>query len=191
MAQPVDMTADMLFLLDSSSAVPQAQYGQEKEFLKNLVELFNVSPRYVRAGIIPYGSTAQLKVPFDRFTTNEAINRSIDELPYIGGKKRLDRALQVSNQAFSQARPLVPKIVVVLTHGGQLTEPGKDYIRNPIQFLRNAGVGIFVIAIGKDVDITGLKRLVKRPNDVISFEAHKDILPYLPSLTRYIFSKTG
>ncbi|KAJ7380115.1 hypothetical protein OS493_010826 [Desmophyllum pertusum] len=105
---PLDISADMLFLLDSSSVISRANYGKELSFLQKIVELFNISPRYVRAGIIPYGNTAELSIPLGSHTTNEAINRSIDLLPYMGGNKRIDRALKLANQTFSKARPMVP-----------------------------------------------------------------------------------
>lgn len=186
---PLDISADMLFLLDSSSVISRANYGKELSFLQKIVELFNISPRYVRAGIIPYGNTAELSIPLGSHTTNEAINRSIDLLPYMGGNKRIDRALKLANQTFSKARPMVPKILLILTHGGQLTEPGTD-LRLAVQALRSQGVSIFVIAIGEDVDYSRLYQIVER-NHIITDKSHAALEPYLPSAASYIRVKSG
>lgn len=186
---PLDITADMLFLVDSSSAVPRANYGEELRFLQQIVNQFNVSPRYVRAGIIPYGNTAQLSIPLGRHATNEAINRSIDSLPYIGGAKRIDRALWLANQTFSQARRLVPKILLILTHGGQLADVGTN-IRLPVKALRDQGVSIFTIAIGDDVDYSRLNYIVER-NNLIVDKSYKVLEPYLPPASSYMRVKSG
>lgn len=186
---PLDITADMLFLIDSSSTVPKSHYQAELDFLKKVVELFRISPRYVRAGIIPYGNRAELSIPLGSHATNEAINRTIDSLPYIGGTKKLDEALKLANQTFSQARPLVPKIVIILTHGGELTEPGAD-LRTPVQALRAQGVTVFVIGIGEKVDYLRLGQIVPRSN-MITDESHEALEPYLSSAASYIRVKSG
>lgn len=186
---PLEITADMLFLLDSSSAVSRANYQKELSFLQKIAGHFEISPRYVRAGIIPYGKTAELAVPLGSQTTNEAINRSINSLPYIGGNKRIDRALKLANQTFSKARPLVPKILVILTHEGQLTDPGTD-LRLPVQALRGQGVSVFVIAIGDGVDYSRLNQIVRRTN-IIADKSHEALEPYLSSAASYIRVNSG
>ena len=186
---PLEITADMLFLVDSSSAVSKSYYQEELDFLKKVVELFRISPRYVRAGIIPYGNRAELSIPLGRHETNEAINRSIDSLPYIGGTKRIDQALILANQTFSSARPLVPKILLILTHGGRLTEPGTD-LRTLVQALRDQGTTMFVIAIGESIDYLSLGQIVPR-NNMITDESHETLVPYLSSAASYIRVNSG
>lgn len=186
---PLEITADMLFLLDSSSAVSKANYGKDLSFLRKIIEQFQISPRYVRAGIIPYGKTAELAVPLGSRTTNEAINRSISSLPYIGGNKRIDRALKLAYQTFSQARPLVPKIMLIFTHGGQLTDPGTD-LRLPVQALRGQGVSVFVIATGEGIDYSRLNQLVDGRN-IIEDKSRETLQPYLSSAASYIRVNSG
>ena len=186
---PLEITADMLFLLDSSSAVSKADYGKELSFLQKIVGQFEISPRYVRAGIIPYGRTAELAVPLGSRTTNEAINRSINSLPYIGGNKRIDRALKLAFQTFSQARPLVPKILLIFTHGGQLADPGTD-LRLPVQDLRGQGVSVFVIAIGEGVDYSRLNQIVGNRNIIVD-KSREALEPYLSSAASYIRANSG
>lgn len=186
---PLQITADILFLLDSSSAVSKENYRQELSFLRKIVGQFEISPRYVRAGIIPYGKTAELAVPLGSRTTNEAINRSIISLPYIGGNKRIDRALKLAYQAFSKARPLVPKILLIFTHGGQLIDPGTD-LRLPVQNLRGQGVSVFVIAIGDGVDYSKLNQIVGSSN-IIEDKSSEALQPYLSSAASYIRVNSG
>ena len=186
---PLEITADMLFLLDSSSAVSKANYGKELSFLRKIIGQFEISARYVRAGIIPYGKTAELAVPLGSQTTNEAINRSISTLPYIGGNKRIDRALNLAYQTFSKARPLVPKILVIFTHGGQLTDPGTD-LRLPVQALRGQGVSVFVIATGEGIDYSRLNQIAEGRN-IIEDKSRETLQPYLSSAASYIRVNSG
>ena len=185
----MDIVADMLFLLDSSSVVPQSQYQRELDFLKKIVELFTISPHYVRAGIIPFGDRAELSIRMGHHSTNEAINRSIDSLPYIGGNKRMDRALTLANLTFSEARPKVPKILLIITSGGDEAEPGAD-LSSPVGALREQGVAIFVIAIGVSLDYLKLNQIVPRKNLIVD-KTYKALEPYLPFAASYIRVNSG
>ena len=179
----------MLFLLDSSSVVPQSQYQRELDFLKQIVELFTISPHYVRAGIIPFGDRAELSIPLGHHSNNEAINRSIDSLPYMGGTKRMDRALTLANLTFSQARSLVPKILLIITSGGDEAVPGAD-LSSPVRALREQGVTIFVIAIGVSLDYLKLNQIVPRKNLIVD-KSYKALEPYLPFAASYIRVNSG
>ena len=179
----------MIFLVDSSSGIPRATYGDQLKFLQTIVNQFRISPRYVRASIIPYGNTARLSIPFGRQTTNAAMNQSIDSLPYVGGQKRIDRALWLANQTFLQARPLVPKILLILTHGGQMADVGTN-LSLPVKALRDQGVSIFTIAIGDRVDFSTLRYIVENDNLIVD-KSYKSLEPYLPPAASYIRVKSG
>lgn len=186
---PLEITADIMFLVDSSSAIPRATYGDQLNFLQAIVNQFRISPRYVRASVISYGNTARLSIPFGTRTTNAAMNRSIDSLPYVGGQKRIDRALWLANQTFLQARRLVPKILLILTHGGQLADVGTN-LRLPVKALRDQGVSIFAIAIGDGVDYSTLNYIVENDNLIVD-KSYKSLEPYLPPAASYIRVKSG
>lgn len=186
---PLQIKADILFLVDSSSAISRLNYPHELEFLKKVVGQFRISPRYVRAGVIPYGSRAELSIPFGRHSTNEAMNRSIELLPYIGGQKRIEKALMLANQTFSEARPLVPKILLILTYGGDLTVPGANVL-TPTEALRAQGVSMFVISIGQKVDYARLDQMVPR-SFLITDKTHRSLEPYLQFAASYVRMKSG
>ncbi|XP_067020859.1 collagen alpha-4(VI) chain-like isoform X2 [Acropora muricata] len=186
---PLQIKADILFLVDSSSAVSRLNYPHELEFVKKVVGQFRISPRYVRAGVIPYGSRAELSIPFGRHSTNEAMNRSIELLPYIGGQKRMEKALMLANQTFSEARPLVPKILLILTYGGDLTVSGANVL-TPTEALRAQGVSMFVISIGQKVDYARLDQMVPR-SSLITDKTHRTLEPYLQFAASYVRMKSG
>ena len=177
--------------MDASSSISQDAYGEEKNFLKDLIDSFTISPEFARAGVITYGDTARLAVPLDSYSSNAALKGAVDGLYYIGGTKRIDRALVLAGQTFAKARSRVPKIAIVLTYGRRLSEPGSNYIQSAINVLRDRGVSVFVIAIGEDLDFSELVKMVKKPLDIASDPSFDKLQPYVGSIARYIVTNAG
>ena len=187
----MNLTSDVLFLLDSSSNIPRSSYNEQNVFLKDLFDAFTISPDYTRAGVITYGETARLSIALDEFSTNEDLKAALDGLPYLGGAKRLDRALVLADQTFAKSRIRVPKIAIVFTYGRMLSVSGSSYIESAVRSLRRNGVSIFVIAIGESLDFNELGKLVKKPLDIASDPTFDKLQPYVGSIARYIVANAG
>jgi hypothetical protein len=106
-AKPVNLTADLLFLLDSSWSVTQDEFKQEKKLVSHLAKAFKVSPDYTRAGAITYSDTASLDIPLEKHSDIGSFGTDVDGLPYKGGRKRIETALQLASDTFDNARPQV------------------------------------------------------------------------------------
>jgi len=106
-ATPVNVTADLLFLVDSSRSITQEEFQKEKQFVINLAKSFKVSPDYTRAGAIVYSNTAQLSIPLGKHSTIAHFTSAVNSLPYMGGRKLIDNAVQLASDTFADARPQV------------------------------------------------------------------------------------
>lgn len=101
----------------------------------------------------------------------------------------MEKALMLANHTFSEARPLVPKILLILTYGGDLTVPGANVLI-PTEALRAQGVSMFVISIGQKVDYTRLDQMVPR-SSLITDKTHRTLEPYLQFAASYVRMKSG
>lgn len=103
----MSVTADLLFLVDSSWSVTQEEFNKEKQLVNNLAKAFKVSPEYTRAGAIVYSNSAELKIPFGKHSNVESFSNDVNGISYIGGRKLIDNALQLASDTFGDARPQV------------------------------------------------------------------------------------
>ena len=157
---PLKFPVDVVFLIDSSSGVILDNFEKEKEFVKSVTEIFSVDQHISRAAIISYGDRPLQYVSLDSSKADfpSAVNRA----QYVGGRRRMDRAFLKSADILEGARFSVPKVVVLLTAG--VNDPDIDSIRlvNDSQALRDAGVNLYIVAIGDGLDKDDLEGVVEK-----------------------------
>lgn len=85
--RPVDTySADVVFILDSSQNVGQANFLKQKEFLQSLILHLNVHSGKSRVAVVNYGNIASIVTDFDLAQNLSEFKRRLDASPYIGGK---------------------------------------------------------------------------------------------------------
>ena len=99
--------------MDSSGSLGPIHYSKERDFIKSIIrELITASPRS-RVGIIPFSDYAEVAISFENFESmsTSALDASIDGLPYVQGRTRIDRALDMANRGlFTTKRYGVPQV---------------------------------------------------------------------------------
>ncbi|XP_073236997.1 collagen alpha-3(VI) chain-like [Porites lutea] len=162
---------DIAFLLDSSGSIGERSYETMKDFVKKVADAFVIGPSTTCAGVIIFGSSATTAVRFADATNNTVFNAAVDALPYMRGETRIDKALQLASAELlnhpSGARVGVAKVVIVLTDGGQSNAPYAMDIQKAVAPLLSAGIRIFAVGIGKDVDDRQLRLMVDNKDDAI------------------------
>lgn len=165
--------ADVVFIMDSSGSIGRADYDREKQFVKDLTNVFQVSSNATRVSTIIYSDFPKLIFDFDTYSNKQSINTAIDNLEYLGNRTRIDKALALALTVFSKSRPSVPRIAFVLTDGKQT----EDYDAKPLDIavrpLHDLGVQVYVIGIGSYIEQDELYLLARRREDVFfvsSFE---------------------
>lgn len=99
----------------------------------------------------------------------------IDNIPYIGGGTKTGKALSEAKALFDNGnRKGVSNIACVITDG-----KSQDKINDPAQKLRDSGVTIFSIGIGKNYDLDELKQMATDPDSRHTFKAEFDALKYI------------
>ena len=170
---------DIAFLLDSSGSISLTNYQKMKDFIKAVAGSFSIGPGETFAGVILYGSDATTVIRFADHFSNVNFNNAVDNLPYLQGETRIDKALQL---AYSElltnrggVRPGVAKAVVLLTDGRQSPAPDRTDLKEAAAPLLSTGVRIFAVGIGNDVDKRELQLIVEKPEDVIVAESFDEL----------------
>lgn len=175
--RPLDITADVLFIVDSSSEVGQDNFVKEKDFIKSLAKSLNVSPEKSRVSVIIYSSTPRVEIKFGDYTTSSDFDRALDKLSYVGKTRRMDLALESAARVLSGARSSVPRIAILLTSGRQSQEPGARHLADAVQPLQSLGSKVYVVAVGKESSSQELSVIVEGPKDIFSVASFGELKP--------------
>ena len=99
----------------------------------------------------------------------------IRNMVHTGGGTNTREALEKAKALFdNDARKGVSNIAFVITDG-----KSKYDIKVPSKELRNSGVTVFSVAIGKNYDLKELKDMASNPDSQHVFEAEFDALKYI------------
>lgn len=187
MKQP-KLEADVLFVIDSSYQVTQDDYKREKEFIKSLLLSLNMTSDSSRAALITYGDHGSLASRFTGLQSFDDFDKSVDNASYVGGDRRIDKALKMVARVLNEAGPASSKLVIFLIGGRQASGGGLDDAMEP---LRQFGAKTFVISIGKQPDVQELRPLVSSPEDIVTVVTFKDLKSQTSRIANHISEKAG
>uniref|UniRef100_A0A8P4GL74 VWFA domain-containing protein n=1 Tax=Dicentrarchus labrax TaxID=13489 RepID=A0A8P4GL74_DICLA len=188
-------SADILMMMDSSASVGQKNFETSKIFVRRLAERFLTAEKKrginVRVGLGQYSRSTRMEqglttnltllsyhaeeAVFQNDGTNvlEAMNFAITNLPgrgdASGGKKKLVLFSDGRSQAITEA-----------------------VLEKRVREVADAGVELFVIAVGSQVNEANLRTLVSRgrQDDISYAQRHLFRIPDYPSLLRGVFAQT-
>lgn len=152
MQQPLDFDADIVFLMDASSFVTQANLIDEKDFVKSLAKFLNVSPGTSRAALVVYGTSSITEMLFNDSSSLRDFSEGVDLVRAVGGLRRMDVALKEATNLLADKRRGVPHVVVLVTMGEQSPSVDGVPLDDALEPLEDLGVHTFVVAIGHDPD---------------------------------------
>ena len=163
--RPCSNDVDVAFVVDSSRRVNEANYRREKNFVKIVAKNLGVSPGGTRAALVLYSSFARIFARFQQYPTFAEFQKIVEQLPHGMGKTKIDQALDLTaTQIFPEARSDVPKIAIVLTTG--TWKNAATNLAETSEYLRNMGVRVLVVGIGRDVSFPELRSMVGNKGDV-------------------------
>ena len=76
---------DLVFILDSSGSVGDWNFDKVKNFVRNVIDFFNIGPDGTHVGIVTYSSSSELEFNLDKYTTKSALKTAVSNIPYRGG----------------------------------------------------------------------------------------------------------
>ncbi|XP_063818617.1 von Willebrand factor A domain-containing protein 2 [Pseudophryne corroboree] len=143
-AQPLDL----VFAMDASSGVGQENFDRLLNFITMISVQFDINRDVTQMGLVTYSNQPKTVFGLDTHETGSSLLHAINQATYLGGSPSTGSALlHVHDEVMTiqkGARPGVKKAVIVITDGR-----GAEDAAVPAQKLRDNGISVFTIGIGK------------------------------------------
>lgn len=188
-------SADILVMMDSSASVGQKNFEMSKTFVRHLAERFLTADRQgiasVRVGVAQYSRAARMEVaPTSNLTL---VAYHTDHAVFQNDGTNVLEAMEFAiNNLRSRGDASGGKKKLVLFSDGRSQAVTEAVLEKRVREVADAGVELFVIAVGNQVNEAHLRTLVSRGRqDDISFaQRHLFRVPDYPSLLRGVFHQT-
>ena len=109
---------DIAFVVDSSDSIGRFNWFIKKQFIKRIVESFQISEKSVHVAIVVYSNNAEIVLKFDTLTggniNSNKVNGYIDKMEWRKGFTFIDKALDLTDRSIfdpkAGMRTNVPKV---------------------------------------------------------------------------------
>lgn len=164
---------DVVFVMDSSSEVTQNNYRDQKEVVKSMAHSMKVPSGRSRASVITYGNIPTLVVKFDGYQSFNSLENDIDRAPRIGGRRRIDLALESAGRVLAEARSSVRRNVILFTSGRG--DPSSRNLYDAAKRIFNEKADFYIVAIGSNPYFEELTAVVAKPRDVFNVSSFTNL----------------
>ncbi|GAB1606667.1 uncharacterized protein LOC115210474 [Argonauta hians] len=162
-------SANIIFVMDTSSSIWIVDYKKQIKFAQKLVENFHIgqSNSHVRVGAITFSNRAHLEFSLDKFDKTDDLKSALGAIPYRRGQTNTADALKL---LMKEVKPKLkvytaPFIAIVITDG-KSRDPRAT--RKAAKLLHDAGVNVYTIGVGKQFDRKELDVIASDPvNNVL------------------------
>ena len=175
----------MIFLLDASGSVGADNYIKEKEFIKIVVSRYDLET-VNQAAVIVFSTQASNVVPLGSKKTSLSFASSVDNILYDQGWTRIDLALRLAYDEYFSAHNSneTQKLVILLTDGKQTPSQSYIPINDTAQLLRSKSARIFAVAIGHSVDISEMRMVTEREEDIFQIMEFNDLVAKADAISK-------
>ena len=153
---------DLGFLLDVSGSIELSGRGNFKrciDFIVQMVDAFIIGPSASHVGLVKYSHIANVEFDFKTFTDKQSVIMQVLATRYPGGGTLTGKALTLClTNLFNTARKELPNILIVMTDGESYDDVGP-----PSKALRDSGVIIYSLGIGKNFNVKDLEKMASDP----------------------------
>uniref|UniRef100_A0A8C4JSM3 Collagen alpha-1(VI) chain n=1 Tax=Dromaius novaehollandiae TaxID=8790 RepID=A0A8C4JSM3_DRONO len=189
--------ADITLLVDSSTSVGSKNFETTKKFVKRLAERFLEAGKpaddSVRVSVVQYSGRNQQKVEAQFQYNYTVIAKAIDNMEFINDATDVNAALRYIMGLYQRSsRGGAKKRVLVFSDGNSQGITTRA-IERAVQEAQQAGIEIYVLAVGSQVNEPNIRVLVTGKSadyDVVYGERHLFRVPDYTSLLRGVFYQT-
>ncbi|KAM4689023.1 collagen alpha-4(VI) chain-like [Discoglossus pictus] len=143
--------ADIYFLIDGSGSIYPEDFIDMKNFMTELISMFQVGPDRVRFGVVQYSDVPQLEFTISEHTTQKSLKEAVKRIYQLGGGTRTGDALKSMIDLFVKAaadrKNKVPQSLVVITDG-----ESQDRVTEAAAQIRGDGITIYAIGVQNAVE---------------------------------------
>lgn len=95
-------SVDVAFIVDSSGSIGRRRWPLVLDFLKKIINEFNVGPDGTHVAVVAYSTNPKLEFPFNAVSgdqiTAEEYGKRIDNIRFQRGYTYIDKALKLANE---------------------------------------------------------------------------------------------
>ncbi|VDI83459.1 Hypothetical predicted protein [Mytilus galloprovincialis] len=123
---------DLAFIIDRSNSLSTDDFARAKNFVRNVVDSFDITPNKTRVAVVSYASHAKSEFYLNRYTNVVDLKNAISAIPFIGGSTATSEAIDLATtNIFTPShgsRNNAVKVMVVITDGDANDEIDTRYI---------------------------------------------------------------
>ena len=173
----VSAEIDIIYALDGSERVAQKTISEMKHFVKGALKSYTVSRNKTRVGLVSFGGMNPVQaLSVKDGTSVSTVEQSLPFMGTVGWKRNIEKALDSAANDFiiNSERKGVSKLIVLITTG---KDEGNDLekLKAIGKKLKDNGIKVAVVAIGKDVRRDGLPILPFSVDGVMSVPSVDDL----------------
>ena len=169
----MDGKLDVIFAIDGSRRVDETMFNKMKDFVQKSLKSFVISPLETHVGIVQYGDRAEIMIKPNDGISLSKLDDVTRKLSRIGGSRRMNKALRLVNSEIygkpGETRPNAKKVVILLTTGKNSGD-GSGELPRVARQLRDEGVEIVVVVVGKDADPSEIDAITGKKGGSITVE---------------------
>ena len=156
---------DIVFVLDASGSVGSSNFVIMRDFVKSIISNFEIGADKTRVGVIRYASSASIVISLGSVNNASLLNTSIDNIAFTGGGTATHLALNLLEDAFSNARTNegVPRVAIVFTDGVS-NSPSSTV--QAAQAIHAANIVVYSFGIGSGVNVNELNAIASSSSNV-------------------------
>ena len=184
----LELVLDLVFALDGSQSIGEKEFKSIKDFVKPVVDSYNISESETHVGLIEFSNEVNVILQLNDLFEPTAINDRVQRIIPSGGKDTVtDEALRKSADnvfdAKSGGRPGASKVLIIVTDG---KSTGKEPPKRAIKPVKEKGVRVYVVNIGEDTDKDELKDIVPTEKNIYPAKNPYEIPSIAPKLVEEI-----
>ncbi|XP_067023578.1 protocadherin Fat 4-like isoform X2 [Acropora muricata] len=180
-------SVDLAFILDSSGSVGSYNFNLVKNFVKNVVDFFNIGKAGTHVAVVTYSTNTKLEFNLKAYYTKSSIKTAVGKISYRGGWTYTANSLDyVRKNIFATSQGMrpdqsIPKVTVLLTDG---YSNGRS-VADPAKQLRDKGVNIFSVGVGRYVNPKELNTIATDPDSthVFRLNSFSDLAGWVDKLS--------
>ncbi|XP_026880718.2 von Willebrand factor A domain-containing protein 2 isoform X2 [Electrophorus electricus] len=184
----LDCSVDMLFLVESSSALTLEGFLRFKSFLKRFVQAVLTSEAPVKVGLAQYSAEARVEARLGQYRDPVKLAQAVEALRYQSREAKTGEALRYVTRHGFQSSPVyadvqddLPRVLVLLTG-----TPSADAVVEPAKYARDREV--FIIGIAPDRMKAEVNNITGNPQRTITFSSPDRLMAKIPELKAKICS---
>lgn len=183
-----DCSVDVLFLVESSSALTLEGFLRFKSFLKRFMQAVLSSDTPVKMGLAQYSSDVKMEVKIGEHRDPAKLIQAVEGMQHRGGQAKTGNALRYITRHSFQSSPIfadvqddLPRVVVLLTG-----TPSVDLVVEPAKYARDRE--IFIIGLAPEGMRTEINNITGNPQRTITYQSLDRLSTKIPELRAKICS---